>query len=149
MSSITSAPVATLSLQERLAAAKTASRALAVANTEQKNRALRAIADGVIGASSDILAANELDLANGRENGLSTGLLDRLTLSPARLQRLADAVLEIVGLTDPVGQAVRGSALPNGVKINQVRVPFGGPSFGHLFDQAPQDDRGFDAEHNP
>ena len=126
MSSITgAAPAATLSLQERLSAAKTASRALATANTEQKNRALRGIADGVLVASADILAANELDLANGRENGLSTGLLDRLTLSPARLQGLADAVLEVVALTDPVGEAVRGSALPNGVKITEVRVPFG------------------------
>ena len=126
MSSITgAAPAATLSLQERLSAAKTASRALATANTEQKNRALRAIADGVLVATADILAANELDLANGRENGLSTGLLDRLTLSPARLQGLADAVLEVVGLTDPVGEAVRGSALPNGMKITEVRVPFG------------------------
>lgn len=126
MSQITgAAPVAALSLQERLAAAKTASRALATADTEQKNRALRAIADGVVAASADILSANELDLANGRENALSTGLLDRLTLSPKRLQGLADAVLEVVGLTDPVGQAVRGSSLPNGVKITQVRVPFG------------------------
>ncbi|MGO4535455.1 glutamate-5-semialdehyde dehydrogenase [Leifsonia sp. 2MCAF36] len=126
MSSIThAAPTATLSLQERLAAAKTASRALATATTDQKNRALRGIAEGVLAASADVLAANELDLANGRENSLSTGLLDRLTLSPARLQGLADAVLEVVALTDPVGQAVRGSALPNGVKITQVRVPFG------------------------
>src|SRR3954447_6935673 len=126
MSQITGAARETaLSLHERLAAAKTASRALATAHTEQKNRALRAIADGVLTASGDILAANELDLANGRENGLSKGLLDRLSLSPARLQGLADAVLEVVGLTDPVGQAVRGSALPNGVKITEVRVPFG------------------------
>ena len=126
MSSLTGAlPTAALSLHERLAAAKTASRDLAIADTDRKNRALRAIADGVLAASADILSANELDLANGRENGLSTGLLDRLTLSPARLQGLADAVLEIVGLTDPVGQAVRGSSLPNGVKITQVRVPFG------------------------
>lgn len=119
------APAATLSLPDRLSAAKTASRALATADTEQKNRALRAIADGVLAASEDILSANELDLANGRENGLSTGLLDRLTLSPARLEGLADAVLEVVGLTDPVGEVVRGSSLPNGVKISQVRVPFG------------------------
>ncbi|WP_285116999.1 glutamate-5-semialdehyde dehydrogenase [Leifsonia sp. fls2-241-R2A-40a] len=132
MSSITDASAtaasttaAALSLHERLAAAKTASRALATATTEQKNRALRAIADGVIASGAEILSANELDLANGRENGLTTGLLDRLTLSTARLQGLAEAVLEVVGITDPVGQAVRGSALPNGVKITQVRVPFG------------------------
>ncbi|SEA85438.1 glutamate-5-semialdehyde dehydrogenase [Leifsonia sp. 21MFCrub1.1] len=126
MSSLTGAlPTAALSLHERLAAAKTASRDLAIADTDRKNRALRAIADGVLAASADILSANELDLANGRENGLTTGLLDRLTLTPARLQGLADAVLQIVGLTDPVGEAVRGSSLPNGVKITQVRVPFG------------------------
>jgi glutamate-5-semialdehyde dehydrogenase len=116
---------AALSLNDKLAAAKSASLALATANTEQKNSALRALADGVVNASAEILAANELDLANGRENGLTSGLLDRLTLSPARLQGLADAVLDVVGLTDPVGQAVRGSSLPNGVKITQVRVPFG------------------------
>ena len=66
MSSIIgAAPTAALSLQERMAAAKTASRALATATTEQKNRALRAIADGVLAAAADILPANELDLANG------------------------------------------------------------------------------------
>ncbi|WP_158863925.1 glutamate-5-semialdehyde dehydrogenase [Leifsonia sp. AG29] len=118
----TTAPV---SLEHRLTAAKEASLTLATATTEQKNTALRAIAEGVLSASSRIVEANELDLANGRDNGLSAGLLDRLTLSPARIHGLADAVVEIVGLTDPVGEAVRGSSLPNGVKITQVRVPFG------------------------
>ncbi|MDN4615155.1 glutamate-5-semialdehyde dehydrogenase [Leifsonia sp. F6_8S_P_1B] len=122
MSSTIAAPV---SLDEKLAAAKRASIALATATTDRKDTALRAIADGVLAASAEIIAANELDLANGRENGLSSGLLDRLSLTPARLQGLADAVLQIVGLADPVGQAVRGSALPNGVHITQVRVPFG------------------------
>ncbi|MBO1741114.1 glutamate-5-semialdehyde dehydrogenase [Leifsonia sp. TF02-11] len=122
MSSTTAVPV---SLADRLTAAKASSLALATATTEQKNTALRAIAAGVLAAQQSILAANELDLANGRENGLSTGLLDRLTLTPARLQGLADAVNEVVGLTDPVGQVVRGGDLPNGVKIAQTRVPFG------------------------
>ncbi len=122
MSPTIAAPV---SLVDRLTAAKASSLALATATTEQKNAALRAIASGVLAAEQSILAANELDLANGRENGLSTGLLDRLTLSPARLQGLADAVMEVVGLTDPVGQVIRGSDLPNGVKIAQTRVPFG------------------------
>lgn len=122
MSSTTAVPV---SLADRLSAAKASSLALATATTEQKNSALRAIAAGVLAAEQSILAANGLDLANGRDNGLSTGLLDRLTLTPARLQGLADAVNEVVGLTDPVGQVVRGSDLPNGVKIAQTRVPFG------------------------
>lgn len=114
-----------VSLTDRLAAAKQAARSLATATTDSKDAALRALAVGVLAAQESILAANALDLANGRENGLSTGLLDRLTLTPDRLQGLADAVLQIVALTDPVGQAVRGSALPNGVRITQVRVPFG------------------------
>lgn len=122
MSSTTVVPV---SLADRLSAAKAASVRLATATTEQKNSALRAIASGVVAAEEAVLAANELDLANGRENGLSAGLLDRLTLSPARLRALSDAVLEVVALTDPVGQVVRGSDLPNGVKIAQTRVPFG------------------------
>ncbi|MGH1523088.1 glutamate-5-semialdehyde dehydrogenase [Leifsonia sp. L25] len=127
MSSTVAAPTSSAdrSLADRLSAAKAASLPLATATTEQKNAALRAIAEGVLAAEQRILAANELDLANGRENGLSAGLLDRLSLTPARLQSLADAVLEVVGLTDPVGQVVRGSDLPNGVKIAQTRVPFG------------------------
>ncbi|GAB3577552.1 glutamate-5-semialdehyde dehydrogenase [Leifsonia lichenia] len=114
-----------LSLVEKLAAAKQASIALATANTDAKNAALLAVAAGLRSQAPRILQANELDLANGRENGLSTGLLDRLTLSEARLDALADAVREVVGLSDPVGEAVRGSHLPNGVSITQVRVPFG------------------------
>lgn len=116
---------APLSLVEKLAAAKLASLALATANTDAKNAALRAVAAGLLSQAARVLEANELDLANGRENGLSSGLLDRLTLSEARLSALADAVIEVVGLTDPVGEAVRGSSLPNGVSITQVRVPFG------------------------
>jgi glutamate-5-semialdehyde dehydrogenase len=122
MSQTTAASVA---LIDRLAAAKHASLALATATTAQKNAALTAIAAGVVASADEILAANALDLAAGRENGLTSGLLDRLTLSAARLGGLSDAVLEVIGLTDPVGQVVRGSTLPNGVAIAQVRVPFG------------------------
>jgi glutamate-5-semialdehyde dehydrogenase len=112
-------------LFDKLTAAKSASIVLATATTARKDDALTAIASGIRRAAPHILEANELDLANGRDNGLSAGLIDRLTLTEGRLGALADAVLQIVGLTDPVGQAVRGSALPNGVKITQTRVPFG------------------------
>lgn len=124
-----------ISLTDRLAAAKQASRALATATTERKDAALRAIAEGLLAAETEILAANALDLANGRENGLSSGLLDRLTLTPTRLRALAEAVLQVVVLADPVGQAVRGSALPNGVRITQVRVPFG--VIGAIYEARP------------
>ncbi|RFA08820.1 glutamate-5-semialdehyde dehydrogenase [Subtercola boreus] len=113
------------SLTDRLVAARAASIVLATANAELKNRALEAISRAVATGAAEIVPANGLDLANGRENGLSTALQDRLTLSEPRLVALADAVLDIVGLVDPVGETVRGRILPNGIRIDQVRVPFG------------------------
>ncbi|TFD31471.1 glutamate-5-semialdehyde dehydrogenase [Cryobacterium cryoconiti] len=108
-----------------LEAARTAARTLATTPTGLKNQALHGIAGALRAGVDDILSANALDLAAGAANGLSTGMLDRLSLDDARINALADAVLEISLLTDPVGEVVRGSSLPNGVRISQVRVPFG------------------------
>ncbi|TFC34691.1 glutamate-5-semialdehyde dehydrogenase [Cryobacterium sp. TMT2-42-4] len=108
-----------------LEAARTAARTLATTPTGLKNQALHGIAAALRGSAAEILAANTLDLAAGTHNGLSEGMLDRLSLDEARINALADAVLEISLLTDPVGEVVRGSSLPNGVRISQVRVPFG------------------------
>lgn len=105
--------------------AKTASRALATATRSTKDAALHAMADAVLAATDEILAANELDLAAGRAAGLSAGLLDRLTLTAPRLSGIADALRELAGLPDPVGEVVRGSTLPNGLRLRQVRVPMG------------------------
>ncbi|NYD66192.1 glutamate-5-semialdehyde dehydrogenase [Agromyces atrinae] len=102
-----------------------AARALVTASTSTKNAALEAVARDLRAHSASIVEANGRDLAAGRENGLTDGLLDRLTLSEARIDSLADAVLDIVSLADPVGESVRGSALPNGIRIEQVRVPLG------------------------
>jgi len=113
------------SLTALLALARSASLALASAPTQVKNDALRRIARALRESVPEIVAANALDLAAGAENSLSTGLLDRLRLDEARIRSLADAVDQIEQLTDPVGQVVRGSSLANGVKISQVRVPFG------------------------
>ena len=112
-------------LVEKLDAARSASIPLAAATADLKNAALRAIARSVMNGADRILPANELDLANGRENGMSAGLQDRLRLDEARLSSLADAVTDIAALTDPVGEAIRGRTLPNGLKISEVRVPFG------------------------
>ncbi|WP_166873262.1 MULTISPECIES: glutamate-5-semialdehyde dehydrogenase [unclassified Salinibacterium] len=117
--------VAAPSLTDKLKAARVASRILAGSTTAQKNAALHAIAAAVRENAERIIPANELDLANGRENGLSEGLQDRLRLDAARLGGLADAVEQIAALVDPVGEAVRGKTLPNGLQISQVRVPFG------------------------
>ncbi len=113
------------SFTEKLTASREAARVLATTTTAQKNAALRAIADAVLRSQARILAANELDLANGRDNGLSEGLHDRLRLDEKRLVALSGAVLEIVALPDPVGDVIRGSSLENGLKLTQVRVPFG------------------------
>lgn len=113
------------SLTDKLTASREAARALATATTAQKNTALRAIADAVLRSQAPVLQANELDLANGRDNGLSAGLQDRLRLDEKRLIALSQAVLEIVALPDPVGDVVRGSSLENGLQLTQIRVPFG------------------------
>ncbi|SFN54064.1 glutamate-5-semialdehyde dehydrogenase [Mycetocola miduiensis] len=112
-------------VHDRLKRARVASRALATANGDVKNRALEALAVQVVDATARILAANATDLENGERAGLAAGLLDRLRLDESRVSALASAVREIAALTDPVGQTLRGSRLPNGVKIDQVRVPFG------------------------
>jgi glutamate-5-semialdehyde dehydrogenase len=115
----------THSLTDKLEAARDAARVLATATSGQKDAALHAIADAVLAHETEILRANELDLANGRESGLSEGLQDRLRLDPSRLAGLARAVLEIAALPDPIGDVVRGSSLANGLQLTQVRVPFG------------------------
>jgi len=117
--------VSTPMITRRLDAARRASVPLATATSDVKNSALEAIARGILDNEAAIIDANGLDLANGRENGLSAALQDRLRLDSSRLAGLADAVRQVIGLVDPVGQAVRGQTLPNGLKISEVRVPFG------------------------
>jgi glutamate-5-semialdehyde dehydrogenase len=121
MTDILAAPT----LTDILRGSRAASLDLAQATTKQKNEALDAVAAAIAAGETAILEANELDLANGRENGLSEALQDRLRLDRARLDGLAAAVREIVALPDPVGVVERGSTRPNGIRIAQVRVPFG------------------------
>jgi len=112
-------------LTDKLVAAREASITLATATAELKNSALVAIATAVAGGADLIIPANERDLENGRSNGLSVALQDRLRLDEDRLAALASAVGEIAAIADPVGESVRGRTLPNGLRISEVRVPFG------------------------
>ncbi|WP_282945709.1 glutamate-5-semialdehyde dehydrogenase [Cellulomonas endometrii] len=105
--------------------AKTAARALAVATRGTKDAALHALADALVARADAIVAANADDLERGRANGTSPGLLDRLALTPERIGSIADALREVAALPDPVGEVVRGSTLPNGLRMRQVRVPMG------------------------
>ncbi|MCU1471170.1 MAG: glutamate-5-semialdehyde dehydrogenase [Glaciihabitans sp.] len=113
------------SLTQKLEASRAAARILATVTSGQKNEALHAIAAAVLRNADRILPANELDLARARDNGMSDGMQDRLRLDFRRLEALEAAVLQIASLTDPIGEAVRGSMLPNGLRITEIRVPFG------------------------
>lgn len=105
--------------------AKIASRALATATRATKDAALHAMADALVAQTEEILGANARDVAAATERGMGAGLVDRLTLTPERIVGIADALREVAGLPDPVGEVVRGSTLPNGLTLRQVRVPMG------------------------
>lgn len=114
-----------MSVQSILIRAKEASPSLAAASTDAKNAALARIAQLLLDNSNAIVSANAMDLERGKENGLSQGLLDRLKLDEARIQGLARSTEEIIALPDPVGVSVQGKTLPNGISLQQVKVPFG------------------------
>lgn len=104
---------------------RVAARVLARATRATKDAALHAMADALVAATPEVVAANAVDLERGQAAGISPGLLDRLTLTPERIQGIADALRELAALPDPVGEVVRGSTLPNGLRLRQVRVPMG------------------------
>ncbi|KFW98109.1 glutamate-5-semialdehyde dehydrogenase [Pectobacterium carotovorum] len=112
-------------LEQMGKAAKAASYQLAVLSTAQKDRALLTIADLLEAESATILAANALDLADARQNGMSEALQDRLLLTQERLNAIASDVRQVCRLTDPVGQVIDGSMLDNGLKLERRRVPLG------------------------
>jgi glutamate-5-semialdehyde dehydrogenase len=122
-------------LVAQLERAQGAARSLAILNTARKNAALDAIAVGLESSVAEIVAANAVDLANGERDNIGAGLLDRLRLDEKRIHALAGAVRQIISLTDPVGQSVRGMNMPNGVHLEQVRVPFG--VIGAIYEARP------------
>lgn len=114
-----------MSALQKIQLAKQASSSLALASTIQKNAGLEAIAQLLLDSKLEIIAANKVDQARAKEDGLSEGLQDRLMLNEERIDQLADAIRQIVSLPDPVGEVIRGKTLPNGLELTQVRVPFG------------------------
>ena len=111
--------------QDRIAKAKAASSSIGLANSQVKNAVLRKIAELLPERADQILAGNAMDMERAAADGMSVGLQDRLRLDVARIEGLAKAVLEVVELPDPIGDVIRGRTLPNGLKLEQVRVPFG------------------------
>ena len=105
--------------------AKAAAALLAPLNRKTKDAALLAMADALEARVDEVLVANKQDVDAGREGGTSEALLDRLSLDPKRVTAMADGLRHVATLPDPVGEVVRGSSLPNGLELRQVRVPLG------------------------
>jgi glutamate-5-semialdehyde dehydrogenase len=112
-------------LSSQLYRARTASRALALASSEQKNKALAAVKDSLSRLVDEIIAANQSDVAQARDMGLNGALIDRLTLNRARIATIARGVEEVIALPDPVGETMARWTRPNGLEIVQTRVPIG------------------------
>ena len=104
---------------------KNAAAQIAVASTEDKNKILMAIATALRENCHKIVKANEIDLQNGRNNGLSEALLDRLMLNNDRVEGMAKGVEDVVALPDPVGKILWETERPNGMKIQRVSSPLG------------------------
>ncbi|MCB1325228.1 MAG: glutamate-5-semialdehyde dehydrogenase [Spirochaetales bacterium] len=107
--------------------ARQAFRSIRRAGTLQRNQVLLILADLLEKPAhqTSLLEANERDIAAGHSNGLKPSLLERLTLTPTRIQNMASSLREIAGLPDPVGQVIEGCRLPNGLEQTKVRVPLG------------------------
>ncbi len=103
--------------------------------TEQKNSALLRAADGLKADAQAILQANEQDMRNGKERGMHEGMLDRLKLTDARIEAMAEGLRQIVTLSDPVGMVMERFTHPNGMEIKQVRVPLG--VIGIIYESRP------------
>ncbi len=113
------------SLAEQGARAKTASRALALASTADKDAALHGAAELLVERSEEILSANTLDVARAENAGTSATVVDRLRLDADRVASMAAGLGQVAALADPVGQVVEGWTRPNGLRITKVRVPLG------------------------
>ncbi|ARA83002.1 MULTISPECIES: glutamate-5-semialdehyde dehydrogenase [Pseudomonas] len=106
-------------------AAREASRVIGRASTAQKNRALQATAAALDEARAELSAANALDLANGQANGLEPAMLERLALTPARIDSMIVGLRQVAGLADPVGAIRDMSYRPSGIQVGKMRVPLG------------------------
>ncbi|MGB6085806.1 MAG: glutamate-5-semialdehyde dehydrogenase [Parvibaculum sp.] len=115
--------------------ARKAATTLANASTKQKDAALLAAAMCVRANVDDILAANELDVADARKNGLTPAMIDRLTLDTKRVEAIAKAIEEVAALPDPVGSKITEWDRPNGLHIERVRVPLG--VIGIIYESRP------------
>lgn len=114
-----------MDFQSQARAAREAAVELASLHRSQKDAALHAMADALAAEAGNLLAANEIDVANARETGTGESIVDRLALTRARVDAMVQGLRDLAALPDPVGDVMRGWKLPSGVSVTQVRVPFG------------------------
>lgn len=105
--------------------AKEVSRQIGTLDTNTKNKALLAVADALVAHANTIIAENAKDLAQGRENHMPEGLLDRLMLNQGRMEQIAEGLRQVADLEDPIGEVLSMKKRPNGLMIGKKRVPLG------------------------
>ena len=124
-----------MALEEMGKKAKAVSRLLGTLGSREKNIGLEEAARALLEGEEEILLANEADYDRAKENGMSQGLLDRLKLTPGRLQAMADGLLSVASLEDPVGEVLSMKLRPNGLRIGKKRVPLG--VIGMIYESRP------------
>ncbi len=116
-------------------AARAASRAVAASATAQRNGALLAVRDALDGARAQLTEANQQDLEKGRANNLDAPLLDRLELTPARIDTMLEGLAQVASLPDPVGSISDVNSMPSGIQVGRMRVPLG--VIGIIYESRP------------
>lgn len=116
-------------------AARAASRIVAASPTAQRNSALLAVHDALDGSRAALVAANKQDMEQGRANALDAPLLDRLELTPARIDAMLEGLRQVVALPDPVGSIADMRSMPSGIQVGRMRVPLG--VIGIIYESRP------------
>ncbi len=115
--------------------ARQAGRAISKAETSQKNRALLSIAEAIAAGSADLVVENQKDLQAAKDNGMDAASLDRLQLTPARIDAMIEGLKQVAALPDPVGEITGLSYRPSGIQVGQMRVPLG--VIGIIYESRP------------
>lgn len=132
---MTASAIQNLTVEEQAKKAKKAARTLGILTTDEKNQALRTVADALEVEFETIIAANLIDLKKGEENGFEQAFMDRLSLNKDRIFDFAEGLRQVAELPDPVGDVMSGWTLENGLKVEEVRVPLG--VIGMIYEARP------------
>ena len=122
-------------INEMADTARAAARTLSTSTGAERSAALNAIADAILSRSAEIIAANEEDMVRARAAKINSSLLDRLLLTPTRVEGIANGARQVSKLPDPLGIILRHSTLPNGIDLQQITVPFG--VIGMIYEARP------------